>query len=345
MADSIIIGLVVIINAVVGVVQESKAEEALQALKNMAVPKALVRRDGVQKEIPSEEVVPGDVILLDAGRYVPCDICLIETVNLKIEEAALTGESVPVDKNAHFCRRDSMPIGDRKDMAFMSTLATYGRATGVAIATGMKTEIGKVATMLDSEADEETPLQKSLAQLGKYLGIAAVVICVVIFAIGVLQGRGYLEMFMLAVSLAVAAIPEGMPAIVSIVLAIGVQRMIKQNVIIRKLPAVEALGSVDVICSDKTGTLTQNRMTVTTFFTDGTLSDLNEADLKNSVQKLLFENITLCNDATYSKTEETGDPTEIALSCSTTNLGLEKSNWIQIILESWSYHLIQIENE
>ncbi len=178
--------------------------------------------------------------------------------------------------------------------------------------------------MLDQEVDDETPLQKSLAQLGKYLGMAAVVICVVIFAIGVLQGRGYLEMFMLAISLAVAAIPEGMPAIVSIVLAIGVQRMIKQNVIIRKLPAVEALGSVDVICSDKTGTLTQNRMTVTTFFADGTLNELSKVNLKNPVQKLLFENIALCNDATYSKTEETGDPTEIALVVAATESGLEK---------------------
>lgn len=325
MADSIIIGLVVIINAVVGVIQESKAEDALRALKNMAVPKALVRRDGVQKEIPSEEVVQGDVILLDAGRYVPCDIRLIETVNLKIEEAALTGESVPVEKDSHFVGDSSMPIGDRKDIAFMSTLATSGRATGVAIATGMKTEIGKVASMLDSEVDEQTPLQKSLAQLGKYLGMAAVIICVIIFTIGVLQGRGYLEMFMLSVSLAVAAIPEGMPAIVSIVLAIGVQRMIKQNVIIRKLPAVEALGSVDVICSDKTGTLTQNRMTVTTFYTEGTLSNLNEADLNKPAQKLLFENITLCNDATYTKNEETGDPTEIALIAAAAESGLKKS--------------------
>lgn len=313
LVDSIIIGLVVVINAVVGVVQESKAEEALEALKNMSTPKALVIRNGEQKEIPSEEVVPGDVVLLDAGRYVPCDIRLIEAVNLKIDEAALTGESVPVDKDAEFTGNRKLPIGDQKNMAFMSTLTTYGRATGIALATGMTTEIGKVAAMLDRESDNETPLQKTLAKLGKQLGIAAMVICILIFVIGIIQGREILDMFMLSVSLAVAAIPEGMPAIVSIVLAIGVQRMIKQHVIIRKLPAVEALGSVNIICSDKTGTLTQNKMTVTKFFANSSLQDLTEARPESHVQRLLFENITLCNDATYSNGTETGDPTEIAL--------------------------------
>ncbi|WP_413056988.1 cation-translocating P-type ATPase [Sporosarcina sp. 179-K 3D1 HS] len=324
-ADAIIIGIVIVINAIVGVVQESKAEEALEALKNMAIPKALVRRDGIQQEIPAEEVVPGDIVLLDAGRYVPCDIQLIETANLKIEEAALTGESVPVDKDAEFKSDDSLPIGDRKNMAFMSTLATYGRGTGIAVATGMETEIGKVAAMLDRSADEETPLQKSLGQLGKYLGLLALAICMVIFVIGVIQGRGYLDMFMLAVSLAVAAIPEGMPAIVSIVLAIGVQRMIKQHVIIRKLPAVEALGSVNVICSDKTGTLTQNRMTVTKIYTDGLLKHLDEAGSGNEVDRLLFQNIALCNDATISETGETGDPTEIALLIAAEVAGFNKN--------------------
>jgi len=312
LVDSMIIGVVVVINAIVGVVQETKAEDALKALKNMSTPKAVVRRDGEQKEIPSEEVVPGDLIVLDAGRYVPCDIHLVEAINLQIDEAALTGESVPVNKDADFESNPTMPIGDRLNMAFMSTLTTYGRATGIAIATGMKTEIGKVAAMLDKESDNETPLQKSLAQLGRYLGIAAIILCTVIFAVGVFQGRGYLDMFMLSVSLAVAAIPEGMPAIVSIVLAIGVQKMIKQNVIIRKLPAVEALGSVNVICSDKTGTLTQNKMTVTKFFADGSMQKLEELQTQNKIHRLLLENIVLCNDSTYSSESETGDPTEIA---------------------------------
>ena len=322
--DAIIIGIVVVINAVVGVIQESKAEEALDALKNMSTPKALVRRGGKQQEISSEEVVVGDIIILDAGRYIPCDIKLVESVNLKVEEAVLTGESVPVDKNADFVGDELMPIGDRKDLAFMSTLVTNGRATGIAMATGMETEIGKIATMLHTAKDEETPLQKNLAQLGKYLGIAALSICVIIFIIGVFQGRGYLEMFMLAVSLAVAAIPEGMPAIVSIVLAIGVQRMIKQNVIIRKLPAVEALGSVNVICSDKTGTLTQNRMTVTKFFAGNKLVNLSEKNSNDHLQQSLFKNILLCNDSTYTPTNETGDPTEIALLVASEKFGLNK---------------------
>lgn len=322
--DAFIIGLVVVINAVVGVIQETKAEGALEALQNMTVPKAIVRRDGVQKEIPSQEVVPGDVVLLDAGRFVPCDLQLVETVNVKIEEAALTGESVPVEKDAKFAGDETMPIGDRKDLAFMSTFTTNGRAVGVATHTGMRTEIGKVATMLKETVEVETPLQKSLAVLGKYLGLIALAICLVIFVVGIFQGRELLEMFMLAVSLAVAAIPEGLPAIVSIVLAIGVQRMIKQNVIIRKLPAVEALGSVNVICSDKTGTLTQNRMTVTTCFVDQQLEELSGKLPQNQVVSRFFETMALCNDASISKDGVTGDPTEIALITAAQEMKMDK---------------------
>ena len=329
-ADASIIALVVVLNAVIGVVQESKAEQALEALKKMATPKAIVKRNGELKEITSEHVVPGDIVMLDAGRYIPCDLRLIETANLKVEESALTGESVPVDKDAIYhpsMRSDEqVPLGDQKNMAFMSTLVTYGRGVGVAVETGMNSQIGKIATLLHEADDDMTPLQKSLAQVGKYLGFVAVAICIVMFLIGFLQGRDTLEMFMTAISLAVAAIPEGLPAIVSIVLAIGVQRMIKQNVIIRKLPAVEALGSVTIICSDKTGTLTQNKMTVTHFYSDNTYDRLESLNVNNDAQRLLLENMVLCNDASYNNESQTGDPTEIALLVAGTTFNMQKDH-------------------
>lgn len=329
-ADASIIALVVVLNAVIGVVQESKAEQALEALKKMATPKAIVKRNGELKEIPSEHAVPGDIVMLDAGRYIPCDLRLIETANLKVEESALTGESVPVDKDAIYhpsMRSDEqVPLGDQKNMAFMSTLVTYGRGVGVAVETGMNSQIGKIATLLHEADDDMTPLQKSLAQVGKYLGFVAVAICIVMFLIGFLQGRDTLEMFMTAISLAVAAIPEGLPAIVSIVLAIGVQRMIKQNVIIRKLPAVEALGSVTIICSDKTGTLTQNKMTVTHFYSDNTYDRLESLNVNNDAQRLLLENMVLCNDASYNNESQTGDPTEIALLVAGTTFNMQKDH-------------------
>ncbi|MCQ6339764.1 cation-translocating P-type ATPase [Bacillus cereus] len=329
-ADASIIALVVVLNAVIGVVQESKAEQALEALKKMATPKAIVKRNGELKEIPSEHVVPGDIVMLDAGRYIPCDLRLIETANLKVEESGLTGESVPVDKDAIYHpsmqRDEQVPLGDQKNMAFMSTLVTYGRGVGVAVETGMNSQIGKIATLLHEADDDMTPLQKSLAQVGKYLGFVAVAICIVMFLIGFLQGRDTLEMFMTAISLAVAAIPEGLPAIVSIVLAIGVQRMIKQNVIIRKLPAVEALGSVTIICSDKTGTLTQNKMTVTHFYSDNTYDRLESLNVNNDAQRLLLENMVLCNDASYNNESQTGDPTEIALLVAGTTFNMQKDH-------------------
>ncbi len=313
-SDAIIIGIVILVNATVGMIQESKAEKALDALKELSTPKAIVKRNGELVEIPSEEVVPGDVIIIDAGRFIPCDIRLIESANLKVEESALTGESVPVDKDANLILEDEkVSLGDKKNMVFMSTLATYGRATGIAVATGMNTEIGKIAKMLDEGENELTPLQKKLEQLGKVLGIAAIGICAVMFAVGLLQDRAVTDMFMISISLAVAAIPEGLAAIVTIVLALGVQRMIKQNAIIRKLPSVETLGSVNIICSDKTGTLTQNKMTVVKYFTDNKLKEVKEFNINNNGEKLLLESIVLCNDATSTATSKTGDPTEIAL--------------------------------
>ncbi|MBU3203509.1 calcium-translocating P-type ATPase, PMCA-type [Clostridium algidicarnis] len=324
-SDAIIILLVIFINAIVGTVQESKAEKALEALKKLSTPKAIVKRDGVSTEIPSENVVPGDIIILDAGRYIPADLRLITTANMKVEESALTGESVPVEKNCKLVLEGSdIALGDQKNMTFSSTLVTYGRGTGVAVSTGMNTEIGKIAKMLDEEGNEMTPLQKKLAELGKVLGIGALAICAIMFIISVIQKRDVFEMLLTAISLAVAAIPEGLPAIVAIVLAMGVQRMIKEHAIVRKLPAVETLGSVNVICSDKTGTLTQNKMTVTKFFTIDGLKPINELDINKSSEKLLIDALVLCNDATYSKDSSTGDPTEIALLVAGNNVGMLK---------------------
>ncbi|WP_272507348.1 calcium-translocating P-type ATPase, PMCA-type [Clostridium aestuarii] len=313
-SDAIIIAIIIVLNAVIGIIQESKAEKSLEALKNLSTPKAVVKRDGELKEVSSEKIVPGDIIIMDAGRYVPCDLRLIETANLKVDESALTGESVPVEKNSQLIlENETIPLGDQKNMAFMSTLASHGRGVGIAVAIGMDTEIGKVAEMLKEEKNELTPLQKRLEQLGKILGISALIICGVIFVIGFIQKRDLFEMFLTSISLAVAAIPEGLPAIVTIVLALGVQRMIKENAIIRKLPAVETLGSVNIICSDKTGTLTQNKMTVTKFYSDNYLEDIHKLSSKNYIHNLLIQSLTLCNDATYSENNKTGDPTEIAL--------------------------------
>jgi len=322
-SDAIIIGAVVVINAVVGVIQESKAEKALDALKKMSSPNAIAMRGGETVEIPSEEVVPGDIILVDAGRVIPCDLRWIETVNLKVEEAALTGESVPSEKDADAkIVEENAALGDRLNLGFMSTLATYGRGTGVATGTGMDTEIGKIATMLETTDTEETPLQKKLADFGKKLGIVILAICGFMFAFSVIRElivhgsitqKNLLEFFLTAVSLAVAAIPEGLPAFVTIVLAIGVQKMSRHNAIIRRLPAVETLGSVNVICSDKTGTLTQNKMTVMRYATLKINDDIAALDASGGDGKLLLEAMTLCNDSTKAECGETGDPTEVAL--------------------------------
>ena len=313
-SDAVIILIVILINALIGVIQESKAEKSLEALKKLSTPKAIVKRDGNIREIPSEEVVIGDIIILDAGRYLPADLRLIESANLKIDESAFTGESVPAEKNSEVINStEKIPIGDQLNMAFMSTLVTYGRGTGVVINTGMNTEIGKIADLLNKEEDNTTPLQRRLASLGKTLGFGAVGICILIFIISMFQGRDWFEMLLTAISLAVAAIPEGLPAIVAIVLAMGVQRMIKQNSIIKKLPAVETLGSVNIICSDKTGTLTLNVMTIKKCCINNKTISIDDCDLNNNETNLLFEGMILCNDATSKNGNKTGDPTEIAL--------------------------------
>ena len=313
-SDSIIILIVIIINAIVGVIQESKAEKALEALKSLSTPKAIVKRDGNIIEIPSEEVVVGDIVIIDAGRYIPADLRIIESANLKIEESAFTGESVPSEKNSDTITENTdVPIGDQHNMAFMSTLVTYGRGVGIVVSTGMNTQIGKIAKMLDAEDENITPLQKKLAELGKILGFAAVGISIIMFIVSLFQGRDILEMFMTSISLAVAAIPEGLPAIVAIVLALGVQRMIKENAIIRKLPSVETLGSVNIICSDKTGTLTINRMTVKKYYVNGQIYNLEDIDITNKETEILTHGMILCNDATSKDGVQTGDPTEVAL--------------------------------
>lgn len=259
---------IVLLNAILGVIQESRAEEALAALKKMAAPEAQVIRDGKRVSIRSADVVPGDIVLLEAGNYIPADVRLIEAVNLRVEEAALTGESVPVEKNASLILDSSASLGDRRNTAFMGTVVAYGRGKGVVTSTGMHTQLGLIANMLQAVDEEQTPLQRKLDQLGKTLGWACLGVCAIVFGVGMVQGGNPLHLFMTAVSLAIAAVPEGLPAIVTISLALGMQEMISRHALIRRLSSVETLGSATVICSDKTGTLTQNEMTVTRLWVD-----------------------------------------------------------------------------
>ena len=318
LTDTIIIMFVVVLNAVLGVVQENKAEKALEALKSMSKPFAKVKRDGQVVQLKSDEIVPGDIILVEAGDFIPADMRLIQVASLKIEEAALTGESVPVDKNTESIEKSDIVIGDRKNMAYLGSSVTYGRGTGIVTATGMKTEVGEIANYLAANDTDETPLQKKLAELGKVLSIGVLVIAFIVFMAGVLQGRDYLEMFLTAVSLAVAAIPEGLPAIVTILLALGVQKMSRRNAIIRKLPAVETLGSTEIICSDKTGTLTQNKMTVRELYVNSKNISASDAQKHMSDLELSIQIMTLCNDSRMFRDPESrnsisGDPTETAL--------------------------------
>ncbi|MBQ8382894.1 MAG: calcium-translocating P-type ATPase, PMCA-type [Clostridia bacterium] len=322
--------LIVILNACMGVYQEGKAEKALDALKNLSAPHARVIRDGSERVIDASELVPGDIIRLEAGDFVPADARLLHSVSLKAEESALTGESVPSEKDHTAQIAENAPLGDRSNMIFSGCSITYGTATAVVTAIGMDTEMGKIANLLDNEEDTQTPLQQKLAQLGKYLGIVALAACAIIFVVGLLNDLDPMHMFMTAVSLAVSAIPEGLPAIVTIVLSIGVQRMVKKNALIRRLPAVETLGSASVICSDKTGTLTQNRMTLTKAYLDGA-SDLELITNSNSeeIKKLLCYG-TLCCDGSVvfhgAEEQHIGDPTETSIVLAAHKNGMPKDD-------------------
>ncbi len=327
--EPILILLIVILNAVMGVIQENKAEKALEALKNMSAPHARVIRNGEEKLVNASELVPGDIILLEAGDFVPADARLIRSVSLKSEESALTGESVPSEKDAYTSVKEGAPLGDRTNMVFSGCSITYGTAMAIVTATGMDTEMGKIANMLSSEGDSQTPLQKKLSSLGKILGLVALVACAIVLVVGiVIDPSDWVNVVMTAVSLAVSAIPEGLPAIVTIVLSIGVQRMVKRNAIIRRLPAVETLGSASIICSDKTGTLTMNRMTLVEAYVEG-FSETEKITNDNSekVKKLLTFG-TLCSDGSVvfneGKEVHIGDPTETSIVLAAHKNGLPK---------------------
>ncbi len=326
--EPVLILVIVVINALMGAMQEGKAEKALDALKNMSAPHARVIRGNTEKIIEASMLVPGDIIKLEAGDFIPADGRLLKSVSLKCEESALTGESVPSEKDAQAEILAGAPLGDRSNMVFSGCSVSYGTATAVVTATGMDTQMGKIANMLDSEEDVRTPLQEKLASLGKYLGIVAIAACIIIFIVGIANNIPTMEIFMTAVSLAVSAIPEGLPAIVTIVLSIGVQRMVKKNALIRKLPAVETLGSASVICSDKTGTLTQNRMTLVKVYTDGgEVEDVSE----KSKDILLYG--TLCSDGMVlfedGEEKHIGDPTETAIVLAAHKIGIKKEDTIK----------------
>lgn len=325
--DPIIILLIITLNAILGVLQETKAEKSLEALQKMSAPTAHVLRDGIITSVDAKELVPGDIIYLETGHFVPADGRLITATNLKVDEASLTGESHPVEKEADIVLKEDALLADRSNMVTATGIVTYGRGTAIVTATGMNTEVGHIAKLIMEDDTPMTPLQKRLASTGKALGIAALLICIVIFIIGILKNRPIFDMFMTSVSLAVAAIPEGLPAIVTIMLSLGVQRMAKKNAVIRKLPAVETLGSATVICSDKTGTLTQNKMTVTEL---ASIHGKERPD--SSYSQLLLTLTSLCNDSIlqvtnkgkHSSVSATGEPTEKAFILAAYQCGILK---------------------
>jgi Ca2+-transporting ATPase len=326
--DTLAILVIVALNAAIGFIQEYRAEKAMAALKEMAAPTAVAIRNGMPTGIPAADLVPGDIVIIEAGVVVPADMRLTETAQLKVEEAALTGESAAIAKGIDPLDDSSLPIGDRTNMAYKGTLVTYGRGKGVVVETGMKTELGKIATMLQEEEEVKTPLQKRLAVFGRRLAVAILIICVMVFVIGMLRGEGTLLMLLTVISLAVAAIPEALPAVVTISLALGAKKMVSQNALIRRLPAVETLGSITYICSDKTGTLTLNKMSVEEIFADGKiLKDLKEQRSFTDVSPLatLFKAMALSNDSHVNDVGDTmGDPTEVALFNAARDKGFDK---------------------
>lgn len=312
LSDTIAIIVIVCLNAVIGFVQEYRAGKAMAALKKMAAPGATIMRDGMLANIAAVQIVPGDIAILEAGMVVPADMRLVEAFRLTVEEAALTGESASVEKHVKALRDEDLPLGDRKNMAYKGTLVSYGRGMGVVFATGMDTELGKIATMIQEEEETKTPLQKRLAAFGQKIALAVLAICIIVFGIGLLRGAPPLLMLLTAISLAVAAIPEALPAVVTIALALGTRKMVQLNALIRKLPAVETLGSVTYICSDKTGTLTLNRMTVEEIFADG--KEVPSKDFEPAKGKELFTALALSNDVRVDASGNVlGDPTETAL--------------------------------